>query len=309
MTPPQPPPAPAAGSVLPGLPVHFAPMRIIAIFNQKGGVGKTTTTANLGAALAETGQRVILLDLDPQANLTAHFGIDPEKIAVSTYQVLTDEIPLAEALVSVPALTDAGAKAGGSIRVAPATADLAAAEVELVAVIGRETLLRKMAHAKNPLDADYVLIDCPPSLGLLSLNALVFATEVIVPLQAHFLALQGMERLFDTISMVRQALNPKLRISGILFCQFESAAKLTAEVSGEVGGFVQQARGTGHPVADAVIFQTSVRRNIKLAEAPSFGKSIFQYAPTSAGAADYAALAQEVLKMKHPPLAPAPHPA
>src|SRR5262249_18479730 len=160
-----------------------------AIFNQKGGVGKTTTTANLGAALAETGKRVILIDLDPQANLTAHYGIDPDKIAVSTYQVLTDEIPLAEALISVPALTEAGSKAGGSIRVAPATADLAAAEVELVAVIGRETLLRKMALAKK-INADYVLLDCPPSLGLLSLNALVFATEVLVPLQAHFLALQ-----------------------------------------------------------------------------------------------------------------------
>jgi chromosome partitioning protein len=290
-------PVGALGSVLRVLAVHFGPMRSIAIFNQKGGVGKTTTTVNLGAALAETGKRVILVDLDPQANLTAHYGIDPEKIAVSTYQVLTDEIPLAEALVSAPGLTEAGVKAGGSIRVAPATADLAAAEVELVAVIGRETLLRKTANAKGPLDADYVLIDCPPSLGLLSLNALVYVSEVIVPLQAHFLALQGMERLFETISMVRQALNPQVRISGILFCQYESAAKLTAEVSGEVGGFVAQARGSAHPVAEAVIFQTCVRRNIKLAEAPSFGKSIFQYAPASAGAADYAALGQEVLKM------------
>ena len=118
------------------------------------------------------------------------------------------------------------------------------------------------------------------------------------PLQAHFLALQGMERLFETISMVRQALNPTLRISGILFCQYESAVKLTAEVTGEVGGFLEQARGTTHPVADAVVFQTCVRRNIKLAEAPSFGKTIFQYAPPCAGAADYAALAQEVLRMK-----------
>jgi chromosome partitioning protein len=274
-------------------------MRIIALFNQKGGVGKTTTTVNLGAALAEAGQKVVLVDLDPQANLSAHLGIDPEKVAVSTYRVLTDGIPLAEALVPIP-----GSKnRSGSIHVAPATTDLAAAEVELVSVVGRESLLRNMAHAatandKQKIDADFVLIDCPPSLGLLSLNALVYASEVIVPLQAHFLALQGMEKLFDTVSMVRQSLNPALRISGILFCQYESAARLSGEVTGEVENFLAQAKGTAHPAAGAVIFETTVRRNIKLAEAPSFGKSIFEYAPTSAGAADYSVLAEEVLKMK-----------
>jgi chromosome partitioning protein len=265
-------------------------MRTIALFNQKGGVGKTTTTVNLGAALAETGKRVVLVDLDPQANLTTHLGIDHEKIVNSTYRVLTDEIPLAESLIDV-------AGSDGKLRVAPSTTDLAAAEVELVSVVGRETLLRKMA-ACSKFDADYLLIDCPPSLGLLSLNALVYAQEVIVPLQAHFLALQGMEKLFDTIAMVRQSLNPKLHISGILFCQFESAAKLTGEVTGEVEGFLTQARGTNHPVAGAIIFDTTIRRNIKLAEAPSFGQSIFQYAPNSAGAADYSVLAEEVMKMK-----------
>jgi len=271
-------------------------MRIIALFNQKGGVGKTTTAVNLGAALAETGQKVVLVDLDPQANLSAHVGVDPEKIAVSTYRVLTDGIHLAEALVEVPWKI----ANGGSIRVAAATTDLAAAEVELVSVVGRESLLRKMAPAsgKHKIEADFVLIDCPPSLGLLSLNALVYASEVIVPLQAHFLALQGMERLFDTISMVRQSLNPRLHISGILFCQFEAAAKLTGEVTGEVENFLATARGTAHPVAEAVIFQTTVRRSIKLAEAPSFGQSILQYAPGSAGAADYSVLAEEVMNMK-----------
>jgi len=267
-------------------------MRIIAFFNQKGGVGKTTTTVNLGAALAEAGKKVVMVDLDPQANLSTHMGIDPDSSSNSTYQVLTDGVPLAESLVEVP-------NTKGLLRVAPATTDLAAAEVELVSVVGRESLLRKSAPAsgKNKIEADFILIDCPPSLGLLSLNALVFATEVIVPLQAHFLALQGMEKLFDTISMVRQGLNPKLHISGILFCQFESAAKLTGEVTGEVENFLTQAKGTNHPVANAVIFQTTVRRNIKLAEAPSFGQSIFQYAPSSAGAADYSVLAEEVLKM------------
>jgi chromosome partitioning protein len=264
-------------------------MRIIALFNQKGGVGKTTTTANLGAALADAGKKIVLIDLDPQANLTTHLGVDPDSVSISTYRVLTDGIPLAESLKDVPTKN-------GKISVAPATTDLAAAEVELVSVVGRETLLRKMAQAQK-INADFVLIDCPPSLGLLSLNALVYATEVIVPLQAHFLALQGMEKLFDTISMVRQSLNPQLHISGILFCQFESAAKLTGEVTGEVENFLTQAKGTNHPVANAIIFHTHVRRNIKLAEAPSFGQSIFQYAPTSAGAADYSVLAEEVMKM------------
>lgn len=264
-------------------------MRIIALFNQKGGVGKTTTTVNLGAALAEAGKSVVLVDLDPQANLSAHVGVDMENVGVSTYRVLTEGVPLKEALRRVH-------KSVPKLQVAPATTDLAAAEVELVSVVGRESLLRKMAEAKK-IEADYVLIDCPPSLGLLSLNALVYATEVIVPLQAHFLALQGMEKLFETVAMVRQGLNPKLRISGILFCQYESAAKLSGEVTGEVERFIAEAHGKNHPVSDAIIFQTQIRRNIKLAEAPSFGQSIFYYAPNSAGAADYSVLAEEVMRM------------
>lgn len=280
-------------------------MRIIALFNQKGGVGKTTTAANLGAALASAGKKTILIDLDPQANLTTHLGLNPESVALSTYRVLTDGIPLVEALVDVPGVGEGDSKAG--LKLAPATTDLAAAEIELVSVVGRESLLKKMAALPagggggangRGVEADYVVIDCPPSLGLLSLNALTYATEVIVPLQAHFLALQGMEKLFDTISMVKKGLNPALHISGILFCQFESAARLSGEVTGEVENFVNQARGTQHPVARAVIFQTSIRRNIKLAEAPSFGQSIFRYAPSSAGAADYSVLAEEVLKME-----------
>jgi chromosome partitioning protein len=262
-------------------------MRIIALFNQKGGVGKTTTTVNLGAALAEAGKKVVLVDLDPQANLTTHVGIDPEAVKMSTYRVLADGVPLKEAL-------QAGT---GGMRVAPASTDLAAAEVELVSVVSRETLLRKMA-AEQPIAADYILIDCPPSLGLLTLNALAWATEVIIPLQAHYLSLQGMAKLFETCALVRQQLNPKLKISGIVFCQFDASAKLSGEVTGEVETFLAEARGRNQPWSEAVIFETQIRRNIKLAEAPSFGQSIFQYAPNSAGAADYAVLAEEVIKME-----------
>ncbi len=261
-------------------------MRIIALFNQKGGVGKTTSTANLGAALAKAGKRVVLVDLDPQANLTTHKGIYPAGGPKTTYRVLADGIPLHEALQKV----------GENIHVAPSTTDLAAAEVELVSVVGRELLLRKMAEA-HAIDADYVLIDCPPSLGLLTLNALSWSNEVIIPLQAHYLSLQGMAKLFETCGLVRRQLNPKLKISGILFCQFESAAKLSNEVKGEVEEFLASARGKNEPWSEAIIFETFIRRNIKLAEAPSFGQSIFQYAPSSAGAADYSVLAEEVMKM------------
>ena len=264
-------------------------MRTIALFNQKGGVGKTTTTVNLGAALAEAGKNVILIDLDPQANLSTHLGIEPEQVAVSTYRVLTDNIPLAEALVPV----------SDRLRVAPSTTDLAAAEQELVAVPQRELILRKMIAAA-PLEADFVLIDCPPSLGLLTLNAISYAAEVFIPLQAHFLALQGMAKLFETCALVKQQLNPPLRIAGILFCQFEAQAKLTGEVTSEVESLLTDARGKNQPWSDAVIFQTHIRRNIKLAEAPSFGQTIFQYAPNSAGAADYSVLAEEVLAMGAP---------
>lgn len=261
--------------------------RIIALFNQKGGVGKTTTTVNLGAALAEAGRRVVLIDLDPQANLTTHLGIDPATVTQGTYQALTDGIPLRDCLHKV---TD-------KLSVIPATTDLAAAEQELVAVVKREQLLRNMAAAKA-LAADYVLMDCPPSLGLLSLNALAYATEVFIPLQAHFLALQGMAKLLETVGLVRESLNPALRVSGVIFCQFESAARLTGEVTGEVENFITEARGQNQPWSEAVVFNTTIRRNIKLAEAPSFGQTIFQYASNSAGAADYSVLAEEVMKME-----------
>jgi chromosome partitioning protein len=265
-------------------------MRKIALFNQKGGVGKTTTAVNLGAALATAGRKTILIDMDPQSNLSFHLGLEPRKLSHSIYEVLCQNLPLADALSSV----------AENLRVAPATPDLAGAEVELVNEPDRELRLKRMAEAK-PLEAEFIIIDCPPSLGLLTLNALCLAEEVIIPLQAHFLALQGMARLLETCSLVRRRLNPELRIGGILFCQYESVPRLTGEITQEVDNFLNAARGGAEPWSNAIIFHTQIRRNIKLAEAPSFSQSIFQYAPTSAGAADYESLAKEILNMQNPP--------
>ncbi|NNM85125.1 MAG: ParA family protein [Phycisphaerales bacterium] len=261
-------------------------MRKIALFNQKGGVGKTTTTVNLGAALAAAGKRVVLVDMDPQANLSFHLGLDQTKVSLNTYQVLCEGVSLAAACVEV----------APNLLVAPATTDLAGAEVELVEAAQRELRLKTAAEAALFV-ADYVLIDCPPSLGLLTLNSLCFADEVIIPLQAHFLALQGMARLLETCQLVQQRLNPRLRISGVLFCQYEAAPRLSGEVAEEVETFFAAAREQDVPWNRTRVFDTQIRRNIKLAEAPSFGQSIFLYAPSSAGCADYAVLAEEVMKM------------
>ncbi len=264
-------------------------MRTIALFNQKGGVGKTTTTVNLGAALAAVGKKTILIDMDPQANLSFHLGLEADKVTYSIYDVLCQDVPLAQALYPV----------ADRLSIVPATPDLAGAEVELVSLPERELRLRKMAAAKA-LDYDYLLVDCPPSLGLLTINALCMVTEVIIPLQAHFLALQGMARLLETCSMVRERLNAQLHISAILFCQYESAPRLTGEVTEEVEKFLDGSRLSNQPWSNAVVLETQIRRNIKLAEAPSFNKSIFEYAPNSAGAADYQVLAEEIMHMQPP---------
>jgi chromosome partitioning protein len=278
-----------AVSRLEGIGYTAIDMRTIALFNQKGGVGKTTTTVNLGAALAAVGKKTILIDMDPQTNLSFHLGLESDKVTHSIYDVLCQDVALADALYPV----------ADRLSVVPATPDLAGAEVELVNLPDRESRLRKMAAAK-PLDYDFLLIDCPPSLGLLTINALCMVTEVIIPLQAHFLALQGMARLLETCSMVRERLNAALRISAILFCQYESAPRLTGEVTEEVEKFLDSSRDSNQPWSTAVVLETHIRRNIKLAEAPSFNKSIFDYAPNCAGAADYQVLAEEIMQMKMP---------
>ena len=266
-------------------------MRRIAVINQKGGVGKTTTTVNLGAALAHRGQNVLLLDIDPQANLSVHVNVDVVHLDVSMYQVLLGDNTLKEAMrpTSTPGLS-----------VVPSNIDLSAAELELVNTVGRENILRDalLSIEKDPVPIigpdgngsgearpiDFAIIDCPPSLGLLTINALAAAEEVFIPVQTQFFALQGMSKLLDIVKLVRRRLNPQLDISGILPCLFDTRTRLSHDVLSEIREFFK-----------ARVFETKIRDNVRLAEAPSHGQTIFEYAETSNGAGDYAALADEVL--------------
>jgi len=256
----------------------------VAVINQKGGVGKTTTVANLGAALAARGHDTCLIDLDPQSHLTLHLGVEPGQPGISTYDVITGGQPLASALVAI----------SPHLWLAPSVIDLAAAEVELVGQVGREQVLRDSLHAAA-LPHEFALIDCPPSLGLLTLNALAAAEEVLIPLQPHFLALQGLGKLLETVSLVQRRINPGLRVSGVTLCLYEANVRLSSEVVADLRQFFDAARGSPSPWSEARIFQTAIRRNVKLAECPSHGKTIFDYEPRSHGAADYDALAEEFL--------------
>jgi len=261
-------------------------VKVIAVINQKGGVGKTTTVANLGSALAARGVRVCLIDLDPQAHLTLHYGIEPGSGA-SMYDVLTNGKPLLDAAVS-------GQE--NNVTVVPSVVDLAAAEVELVTTVGREQILRDQLRVPDPLPFDLVLIDCPPSLGLLTLNALAAADEVLIPLQAQFLVLQGLGKLLETVSLVQRRINPPLRVGGVVLCMYESNTRLSGEVVADVTGFLEAHRGSNVPWSGAKLFASVIRRNIKLAECPSHGQTIFRYEPGSRGAEDYAALADEFIQ-------------
>lgn len=265
-------------------------MRIIAFMNQKGGVGKTTTTANVGAALAELGKRVCLVDLDPQAHLSINYGVDPSPDVPSLYNILVDG----------DSFKDAARQVGERVMLIPSSIDLAAAEIELVGVAGRETLLKKRLE-EAALDYDFMLLDCPPSLGLLTLNALAMAGEVIIPMQPHFLALQGVAKLLETVHLVSRRMNPKLKVAGIVLTMFDAQTKLSSEVVNELNGFIMDAMGKPLPWATARVFDTRIRRNIKLAESPSFGKTIIDYDPASNGASDYRSLARELLGVKDVP--------
>jgi chromosome partitioning protein len=259
-------------------------MRRIAIINQKGGVGKTTTAVNLAAALAECGQRVCVLDLDPQAHATTHLGIEPDGKSSSMYDVLVNSRPLAEVRRKVV----------DNLWVAASDINLAAAEVELAGVVGREVILRDLLLQEEGA-FDFVFMDCAPSLGVLTLNALAAANEVFIPLQPHFLALHGMGKLFETTALVAKRINPSLKVTGIVLSLYEASTRLAQEVVQDLQDYLDKSRTTNAPWAKARIFGTRIRRNIKLAECPSFGQSIFAYSPNCNGAEDYAALAREVL--------------
>jgi chromosome partitioning protein len=265
-------------------------MRSIAIINQKGGVGKTTTAVNLSAALARAGQRVGLIDIDPQAHASLHLGLDPQAKVPTVYDLLTEDTRIADLWQRAAAAPEQEE----NLWVGASHIDLAAAEVELAGVVGREVILRdKLAEAEK--DFDYILIDCPPSLGILTINALAAVDDVFLPLQPHFLALHGLSKLLKTIGLVNNRLNSRLSLAGVVLCLYESGTKLAAEVSRDVEQFFKEAR-KGNPAWSAVrLFETRIRRNIRLAESPSFGQSIFQYAAGSPGAEDYRALGGEVL--------------
>ena len=272
----------------------------LAILNQKGGVGKTTTAVNLAVALSESGQRVLLIDIDPQAHATLHLGITPPVDDPAASGSDTEDKTLArgsmyDVLICDADLNEVWAEVSENLFLVSSHIDLAAAEIELASVVGREVILRdKLAEVEDQFD--YIIFDCPPSLGILTLNTLAAVREVYLPMQPHFLALHGLSKLLSTIAVVAKRLNPNLRLTGVVFCMYDSGTRLAAEVSRDVTEFFQNASKTQSPWSTAKIFQTQIRRNIRLAEAPSFGQSIFDYDNSSNGAEDYRKLAQEVMQ-------------
>ncbi len=248
-------------------------MRIFAVANQKGGVGKTTTTTSVGAALAEMGHRVLIVDLDPQGNATTGLGVDARQFERSVYDVLLNDVPLVDVVepTGFP-----------NLFVAPATLDLAAVEQELTSVISRELRLKKAIESIQG-DFDYIFIDCPPSLGLITINAFAAATEIMVPVQCEFYALEGLTQLQRIVDLVQRNLNPELRITKVVLTMYDSRNTLAVDVSKEVAKHFP-----------TELCKTVIPRTVRLAEAPSFGKPITVFDPYSKGAKAYIALAKEI---------------
>lgn len=258
--------------------------RIMVVANQKGGVGKTTSTVNVAAALAQLGQRVLVIDLDPQGNASTALNVEHRRGVPSTYDALVEGRPLVEVVQPCPDLE--------GLWVVPATIDLAGAEIELVSMVARETKLRRAIHG-HPLVGsaetageerfDYVFIDCPPSLGLLTLNALAAGDEMMIPIQAEYYALEGLAQLLETVDMVRAALNPDLAVSTVLLTMYDARTRLAAGVADEVRAhFGEQ------------VLRTNIPRSVRVSEAPSYGQTVMTYDPGSPGALSYFEAAREI---------------
>ena len=259
--------------------------RIIAIANQKGGVGKSTTAVSLGASLADLGYRVLVIDLDPQGNASTGMGIRHEARETTVYDVIVAESPIDDAIVQTPV---------ERLHAVPSTIDLAGAEIELVSQFSRETRLKKALDPIREGRYDFVLLDCPPSLGLLTVNALTAAEELIVPIQCEYYALEGLGQLLRNVSLVQQNINPELRLSGIVMTMFDPRTKLSGQVVEEVQRFFGE-----------LVYDVIIPRTVRLSEAPGFGQPITVYDPKSRGAQTYRQLAAEVAR-RPPPAEPMP---
>ncbi len=251
------------------------PTKIIAIANQKGGVGKTTTNVNLGACLAEQGKKILTIDIDPQGNTTSGFGIEKGEVEYSIYDVIINNIDIQDAIVntSIP-----------NLDIVISNIELAGAEIEMVSMLSRETILKRSI---TPIVAkyDYIFIDCPPSLGLITINALTAAHRVLVPIQCEYYALEGLSQLLNTISLVKQHLNPDLDVEGVVLTMFDARTNLSIQVVEEVKKYFK-----------GKVYRTIIPRNVKLGEAPSHGLPIIKYDPKCVGALAYTELAQEFIE-------------
>ncbi|MFB9201906.1 ParA family protein [Nonomuraea spiralis] len=252
-----------------------AKCRVIAVANQKGGVGKTTTSVNIAAALSMHGQRVLVVDLDPQGNASTALATEHRGDVPDVYQVLVDDLPMADIVKQVPEMPN--------LYCAPATIDLAGAEIELVSLVAREARLRRALAAYEEVEFDYIIIDCPPSLGLLTVNALVAADEVMIPIQCEYYALEGLGQLLRNVDLIKAHLNPTLRLSTIVLTMYDGRTRLASQVADEVRSHF----------GDTVL-RTVIPRSVRLSEAPSYGQSVMTYDPGSSGAMAYMDAAREI---------------
>lgn len=258
---------------------------LLGVLNQKGGVGKTTTTVNLGAALAKRGKSVLLVDIDAQSNLSTHLGLTVSEDSEETGDLPSNEIvpSIYDVLKGQKTLKEVIQTRSEGLDVCPSSLFLSAADLELGGVVGRELILRQALETVKD-DYDAIIIDCPPALGLLSLNALAAVEKIIIPVQSEYLALHGVRQLLDTIDQVRSVYNPQLKVGGVLICMHDGRKRLARAVSDTIRAYFGE-----------LVFSTVIRSNVSLAEAPASGQSIFEYAPKSPGAEDYDALIEEIL--------------